>query len=199
MPVLAKAENFMNLDANKPKYLEDINHNSKKENSNLKKIGFEFDPLHSKNENISVTHQSRNFENVIIKDEPNMSPSEANNDWNMQQTNEEIGNENENELGFNEGLDDFNNQMNFQGEMEEAKFSESSRGKPQLLDKNGQLYNKNYESPKIGKYGQRIWWVCREYKRQQNVGSQKKCPARAITEGKYVVQWGMEGRFEHNH
>ena len=76
----------------------------------------------------------------------------------------------------------------FVGKLEKAKFIESRAGKPVLLDKNGQ----GFTSEK--KHGDRLYWQCREYRKQIR-RNQEKCPARATTVGIYVKSW----RCEHNH
>ena len=57
-----------------------------------------------------------------------------------------------------------------------------------LLDRNGQ----GFTSEK--KHGVRTYWQCCE-SRKQSKRYQEKCPARATTEGIYIISW----RCEHNH
>ena len=76
----------------------------------------------------------------------------------------------------------------FVDKLEKAKFIESQAGKPVLLDRNGQGFISE------NKYRNRTYWCCRE-SRKQYKRNQKKCPARAITDGIYIKSW----RFEHNH
>ena len=82
----------------------------------------------------------------------------------------------------------YNVNSHLQGEQEEANFIESQMGKLMLLDKNGHVFLKNNQSKHTG----RIWWLCREHKKAKKG---PKCLARATTQGKYVVRWGLE----HNH
>ena len=76
--------------------------------------------------------------------------------------------------------------------LEESTFVESRVGKPMLLDRNGQGFTIDGKLKKKG--GVRIYWHCRESCKQRK-GDQKKCPARASTDGMYINSW----TFEHNH
>ena len=59
---------------------------------------------------------------------------------------------------------------------EVARFTESFKGNPMLLDKDGYPFQQN------NKRGKKIYWVCRD-KGLEN------CPARAVTDGIYVTMW----------
>ena len=63
-----------------------------------------------------------------------------------------------------------------------ARFTTSAHGNPMLLDSEGNTYRKNNST------NERIHWRCSKYK-------SLKCPARATTEGNFVVKWVGE----HNH
>ena len=65
---------------------------------------------------------------------------------------------------------------------EVARFTTSAYGNPMLLDSEGNTYRKN------NSIYERIHWRCSKYKGL-------KCPARATTEGNFVVKWIGE----HNH
>ena len=67
-------------------------------------------------------------------------------------------------------------------ETEVAKFVESSKANPMLLDKDGYVFTANR------KRGRKIYWLCRENKNM-------KCPAKASTNGIYVTKWTDK----HNH
>ena len=67
-------------------------------------------------------------------------------------------------------------------EPEVARFVESHKGNPMLLDKDGFIFISNQKRKNT------IAWVCRDNKAE-------KCPARATTKGLYVTSW----RYEHNH
>ena len=66
--------------------------------------------------------------------------------------------------------------------MEVARFVESMKAKPQLLDKDEYIFTANQ------KRGNWIYWKCRQAKSE-------KCPARATTKGIYVTKW----KDVHNH
>ena len=67
-------------------------------------------------------------------------------------------------------------------ETEVARFVESHRGNPMLLDKDGYVFNVNR------KRGRKIYWICRETKLHT-------CRCSAITIGINVAKW----KGEHNH
>ena len=67
-------------------------------------------------------------------------------------------------------------------EPEVARFIESNKGNPLLLDKDGFIFIANKKKTNS------IFWVCRDYRTE-------KCPARASTNGLHVTSW----RSEHNH
>ena len=81
----------------------------------------------------------------------------------------------------------------FVDKLEEATFVETQMGNPMLLDRNGQGFLIEKKFKKVNG-GVRIYWHCREYKKQRKCG-QETCPARATTDGIYVKSW----KFEHNH
>ena len=67
-------------------------------------------------------------------------------------------------------------------EPEVARFVESHKGNPMLLDKDGYIFIANQKRKNT------IAWVCRDSKTE-------RCPARATTSGLHVKSW----RYEHNH
>jgi hypothetical protein len=67
-------------------------------------------------------------------------------------------------------------------EPEVARFIESNKGNPLLLDKDGFIFVANKKKKNS------IFWTCRDYRTE-------KCPARAYTNGIHVTSW----RSEHNH
>ena len=57
-----------------------------------------------------------------------------------------------------------------------AKFTASRKGQPHLVDTEGYEYTKHRND----RSGVKIYWRCSKYK-------SLKCPARATTEGNYVI------------
>ena len=67
-------------------------------------------------------------------------------------------------------------------EHEVARFTESFKGNPMLLDKDGYPFKTSM------KRGRKIYWICRDKVLE-------KCPARAVTNGIHVSMWSHT----HNH
>ena len=75
----------------------------------------------------------------------------------------------------------------FADSFEMAKFTTNRKGNPQLVDTAGYEYSKN----RINASGDKIYWICSRHKTL-------KCPARATTEGNYVIK-SIGQQCQHNH